>query len=100
VQQVKRTNFALFKLLTGGIVNNRVKLNQHHWGARKIPIRNVIVLTNLKPNEEFQHVKVLTVSELLGYVRYFKPIFTSEETQAISSYLLNLNDHKHLIARG
>lgn len=96
VQQVKRTSFALFKLLTGNIANDKVKLNKHHWGDRKIPIKNLIVLTNSKPNEEFQYVKVLTVSELLGYVRYFKPMFTSMETQAISSYLLNLNDQKHL----
>ncbi len=65
-------------------------LKQHHWGDRKIPIRNLIALTNSRPNEEFQHVKVLTVNELLGYVRYFKPMFTSVETQAIASYLLNL----------
>jgi len=99
VQQVKRTSFALFKLLNGVIANERVKLNQNNWGDRKIPIRNLIVLTNSKPNEEFQHVKILTVNELLGYVRYFKPMFTSVETQAISSYLLNLNDQKHLTQR-
>ena len=53
VQQIKRTNFALFKLLTGDISSDRVKLKHHHWGDRKIPIRNLIVLTNSKPNEEF-----------------------------------------------
>ena len=90
VQQVKRTNFALFKILTEDISSKRVRLKQHHWGDRKIPIRNLIVLTNSKPNEEFQYVKVLTVNELLSYVRYFKPMFTSEETEAIASYLLNL----------
>lgn len=99
VQQVKRTSFALFKLLTGDITNFRVKLNQHHWGDRKIPVRNLIVLINSKPNEEFQYVKVLTLSELLSYVRYFKPMFTSTETQAISNYLLNLNNQKHLTQR-
>jgi len=92
VQQVKRTNFALFKILTEDISSGRVKLQEHHWGERKIPIRNLIVLTNSRPNEEFQYVKVLTVNELLGYVRYFKPMFTSAETHAIASYLLNLND--------
>jgi hypothetical protein len=92
VQQIKRTNFALFKMLTEDISSERVKLKQHHWGDRKIPIRNLIVLTNSKPNEEFQYVKVLTVNELLGYIKYFKPLFTSEETQAIANYLLNLND--------
>lgn len=91
VQQVKRTNFALFKTLTEHISSGRLKLQQHHWEDRKIPIRNLIVLTNSKPNEEFQHVKVLTLNELLSYVKYFKPLFTNAETQAIASYLLNLN---------
>lgn len=99
VQQIKRTNFVLFKLLTGDIANKSMKLNQHHWGDRKIPIRNLIVLTNSKINEEFQHAKILTVSELLSYVSYFKPMFTTEETQSISNYLLNLNDQKHLTRR-
>lgn len=92
VQQVKRTNFALFKTLTDNISSGRLRLQQHHWGDRKIPIRNLIVLTNSKPNDEFQYVKVLTLSELLNYVRYFKPIFTSAETETIANFLLNLND--------
>ncbi len=96
VQQIKRTNFALFKILTGDISSDRVRLKQHHWGDRKIPVKNLIVLTNSKPNEEFQYVKVLTVNELLGYIKYFKPMFTNTETEAIGSYLLNLNDRKHL----
>lgn len=95
VQQIKRTNFALFKILTGDISNDRVKLNQHHWGDRKIPVKNLIVMTNSKPNEEFQYVKVLTISELIGYIKYFKPMFTVTETQAIASYLLNLNDQNN-----
>ena len=96
VQQVKRTNFVLFKLLTGDFLNERVDLKQHHWGERKIPIKNLIVMTNLKPNEEFQYVKVLTISELLSYVGYFKPLFTSSETNAIATYLLKLNDQNIL----
>ncbi|TWI83279.1 nuclease-like protein [Lacibacter cauensis] len=94
VQQVKRTNFALFRLLTEGIASHKFKLNQHHWGDRKIPIRNLIVLTNSKPNEEFQYVKILTLDELLSYVKYFKPVFSSKETEAISTYLLGLNERK------
>jgi hypothetical protein len=95
IQQIKRTSFALFNILTGDISNYRINIKQHHWGDRKIPIKNLIVMTNLKPNEEFQYVKVLTVSELLSYINYFKPIFTSSETQAIASYLLNLSDTKN-----
>ena len=59
-------------------------------GDRKIPLRNLIVLTNLKPKEEFQYVKILTVNEILGYVNYFKPTFSSKETQEIAYYLRNL----------
>jgi hypothetical protein len=92
VQQVKRTNFALFKTITDNISSGRLRLQQHHWGDKKIPIRNLIVLTNSKPEDEFQFVKVLKVSELLNYIGYFKPIFTSAETQTIANYLLNLCD--------
>ena len=90
VQQIKRTSFVLFKILNEEIASYKLNLNQHHWGNRKISIRNLIVLTNSKPNEEFQYVKVLTVNELPGYVKYFKPTFSNEETQEIANYLLKL----------
>jgi len=89
VVQIRRANFALFKILTGEITRS---LDQHHWGDRKIPIRNLIVLVNQKINEEFQYVKILTLKELRNYVEYFKPCFSSKETQLISNYLLQLNE--------
>jgi hypothetical protein len=95
IQQIKRTSFALFNILTGDISKYRINIKRHHWGDRKIPIKNLIVMTNSKPNEEFQYVKVLNVSELLSYVKYFKPMFTSSETQAIAGYLLNLSETKN-----
>ena len=78
VQQIKRTSFVLFKMLSEEITNSILNIGQHHWGSRKIPIRNLIVLINSKPNEEFQHVKILTINELLGYIKYFKPTFSSD----------------------
>lgn len=91
VQQIKRTSFVLFKMLTESIADYRLSLNQHHWGNKKIPIRNLIVLTNTKPNEEFQFVKILTCTELLGYIKWFKPVFSNSETERIANYLLNLS---------
>lgn len=88
VQQIKRTNFALYKILNGDASN--FKLNKHRWGDRKIPIKNLIVFINHKPIEEFQHVKILTLNELLRYVNYFKPCFSTEETQITANYLLHL----------
>lgn len=93
IEQIKRSNFALYKMLSGempGILN----LNQHHWGERKIPIKNLIVLINHKPNQEFQYVKVVTLSELVSYIKYFKPSFSREETRVIAEYLHSLtNSH-------
>lgn len=91
VQQIKRTNFVLFKLLNNEINNYHLRLDRHHWGEKKIAIRNLIVLTNTKPKEEFQFVKILTVKELIHYVRYFKPVFSNTETQRIADFLIAIN---------
>lgn len=67
-------------------------LAQHHWGNRKIPIRNLIVLINQKPIEEFEYVKILTLKQLRQYIEYFKPNLSIKETQQIANYLLSLNE--------
>ncbi len=91
VQQIRRTSFALFKLITVDISCNNLKLDRHQWGDKKIPMRNLIVLTHSKPKEEFQFVKVLTLAELTGYINYFKPVFSNIEIERITDYLLKLN---------
>ena len=94
VQQIRRTSFVLFKLLNNEISNYHLRLNKHHWGDKKISIKNLIVMTNTKPQEEFQYVKVLTLNELLGYINYFKPTFSINETQRIADFLLSINEQK------
>ena len=89
VEQIKRTNFALFKILNERIAND--VLDRHHWGERKISIRNLIVLIDQKPNEEFNYVKILTLKELYKYIQYFKPSFSVMETHLIANYLLKIN---------
>lgn len=91
VDQVKRASFALFYLLNNESSNFHLRLNRHHWGNKKIPIKNLIVLTNTKPKEEFQYVKILTINELLTYLNYFKPIFSYTETKRIADMILRIN---------
>jgi len=91
VQQIKRTNFALYKILNEEITGDKLSISNHHWGKRKIPIRNLIVLINQKPIVEFQYVKVLTINDLLNYLSYFKPCFSTNETKLIANYLLNFS---------
>lgn len=94
VQQIRRTSFVLFKLLNNETNNYHLRLDKHHWGDKKISIKNLIVMTNTKPQEEFQYVKVVTLNELLGYISYFKPTFSINETQRIAEFILLMNEQK------
>jgi hypothetical protein len=94
VKQIRRTSFVLFKLLNNEMSNYNLRLDRHHWGDKKISIKNLIVMTNTKPQEEFQFVKVLTLNELLGYIYYFKPTFSIKETQTIADFILRINEQK------
>lgn len=91
VEQIKRANYVLFYLLNGNKSNYRLRLEKHHWGDKKTPIKNLIVMTKTKPIEEFQYVKILTTEELVNYINYFKPIFSSVETKKITEMILQLN---------
>jgi len=89
VQQIQRANFSLYFLLNR---TNNFRLVPHHWGKRKIPIKNLIVLINNKPMEEFEYVKILTLDELVPYIEYFKPSMSKVETEEIADYLIKIRD--------
>jgi len=84
VEQIKRASFALFVFLNS---DKSQGLVQNHWGAKKIPIKNVIVMSNKAPKSDFQHVKVLPLDRLNGYIQYFDEIFDEVETENIFKYL-------------
>lgn len=94
VQQIKRTNYVLYKLLNDKMVNFKLRINGHHWGDKKITLKNIVVFTKTKPRAEFQYVKVLTLHELLGYINHFKPMYSKIETTQIVDFLLLVNNHK------
>ena len=84
IKQIRRTSYALFCLLN----NNRTwRWLSHEWGNVKVPVRNIIVFINNKPQEEFQYVKTLNLKELNHYLTGFNPVFTIEQTNSIASYL-------------
>lgn len=88
VEQIKRNGYALYRILSWHMKNS---LNWHHWGERKIPVRNLIVFINQKPIQSFQFVKILTLKELCNYVEYFEPVLSPDEIHSISNYLVNMN---------
>jgi len=84
VEQIRRTSFALFVFLNS---DKNQGLVWNHWGRKKIPIRTIIVMTNKAPKSDFQHVKVLPLEKLNGYIEYFDDIFSESEVENIFNYL-------------
>ena len=87
VKQIMRTSHALFVTLNGKRDRKRSLLRKHHWGNKQVPIRNIIVMINQKPNEAFQYVKVKTLNELNGYITHFQPIFDKQEIARMTDLL-------------
>lgn len=90
IEQVSRTGYALFVLLNSKNDESEIKLSRHHWGRKRIPIRSIVVMINEKPDVDFMHIKVKTLNELNGYIRYFKPVFNDEEFEYISKIIIDL----------
>lgn len=91
VKQILRSNFALYKLLNSMSRLNTIKLDQHHWGSKRITLRNIVVMIGEKPKEEFRHVKVLSLKELTGYIQYFEHTLSGEEVKRIFEFLRKRN---------
>lgn len=96
VEQVKRTSYALYKLLHNEVPDYDLNLDKHHWGSKKIPIKNLIVMIHAKPREEFQYVKVLTLNELISYIYYFPPVLSASDIHQITEFLVNSNDNRFI----
>lgn len=88
VEQITRTSYALFLLINDA----NIRLAGHHWGEKQIPVKNIIVMINHKPNQDFKYVKVKLLSELNNYLTYFEPIFTDNEVNRIAKYLLEIRN--------
>jgi len=88
VEQINRTNYALFLILNDA----KIRLTEHHWGDKQIPIKNIIVMINEKPKEDFKYVKVKSLKELNNYLTYFEPIFTENEVDRIAKYLIRIQN--------
>ncbi|HDZ07084.1 hypothetical protein LCGC14_0166790 [marine sediment metagenome] len=83
IEQIRRSNFALYTY-----ISKNISLDQHHWGEQKIPIRNLIVMINNKPNTQFKYVSIKLLRELNDYIKYFEPILTEKQVNNITTQLI------------
>ena len=92
VQQIQRASYALFVVLNSKKSKGSKLLRKHHWGGKKIPIRNVVAMINHKPKEKFKFVTIKKLGELNGYINYFDPIFDDLEVSSIAEHLRTINN--------
>ncbi len=90
IEQMQRANFALYTLLRGTKATGNMLLKEHHWGLKRIPIKNILVMIHHRPKERFNNVAVKTLKELNSYIVYFEPIFDYTEVRSIGDYLLRI----------
>ena len=87
IQQIQRSSYALFVLM-----NRHININTHHWGAKKIGVKNVLVMTQASTEEKFKFVTIKSLSDLNGYLTYFDHIYSNQEVMMIKDALLELGD--------
>ncbi len=77
--QIKRTNFALYCYF------NPVSRSIFSFFAKtkKIKIRSILLMTGYKAEGTDQHVKVLSLNQLRGYIEYFKDELNNKEIQDV-----------------
>lgn len=90
VEQVKRGGWVLFTLLNSSYGKGLLGKIQHRWGHVKIPVRNLLVMTNRMPRQDFQYVKVLDLKQLVSYIEYGHKVNGQEEVEQITISLLSL----------
>jgi len=93
VDQIRRSSYALYRLISNAIDCGEIRLNRHHWGDKTVQVRNVIVMINEKPKEEFQFVKIKTLSELNRYVTFYEDILNEDEVRSLTNYFIDNQDN-------
>jgi hypothetical protein len=91
VEQIRRSSYALFTVMSSTSGKNYFRLKRHPWGDKKVPIRSIIAMAGHKPKEQFKYVQIKEVNELNSYISYFEPIFDEKETNEISQHLERMN---------
>jgi|GEM_PF-262692 len=93
VKQINRSGHAIYIVLNDAIEKGHLGALNKQWGAKRVSVRKIILLTGHKPNAEYQFVKLLNLSEIRNYITQGETIFNNEEVKALVEYFLE--DHSN-----
>ena len=82
VKQVRRSGYALFRMINNGLISL-----SDSWGDRAISAHNIIVFTAAQVKQEYQHVKLLDLASLNGYIQWFDEGLAPADVDRIVSYV-------------
>jgi hypothetical protein len=92
VKQLSRANYALFCLMNrprNPYVLSSLELS---WGRQKVSPKKIIAMIRHKPVQEFEYVKILSLPELNRYVTFGEKVFTKEQINEMTDYLLDMSE--------
>ncbi len=84
VKQVRRSGYALFRLLNDGLVDFGDR-----WGDRAISVHNIIVFTAKQVKEKYKFVRLLDLASLNEYIQGFDEALKVSDIERIVSYLVS-----------
>jgi len=87
VRQVGRANHALYCYLNNLIKKNYLPSLNHRWGPLKISLNSIVVSIQEPLQQEFQHVKVLSLQGLFSYITHRKQIFSKNQIEELTKFL-------------
>ncbi len=88
VKQVRRSGYALFRVIKNAINNGLISLD-NSWGDRSLSVRNIIVFTASIAKEKYEYVKLIDLASLNGYIKWFDEELATADVDKIVSYLID-----------
>ncbi len=89
IKQLKRNNFAIFRLLNQAVEKGEIDNFSSHWGDRRISPKNILCLINHRPHQEFQYVKTLSENQIAYYISNQRQAFSQKEVKSLADDLLS-----------
>jgi hypothetical protein len=87
VRQVGRAQHALYCYLNDLTKKGYLYSFQHHWGPLQISPRSIVLTLNQPIEQEFQHVKILSLKALVNYIGFGTKIFSESQVNDLVKVL-------------
>ncbi len=82
MKQVRRSGYALFRMINNGLISP-----SDSWGDRAVSVHNIIVFTAAQVKQKYQHVRLLDLASLNGYIQWFDEGLARADVDRIVSYV-------------